>query len=67
MRASKLLRDLQRPDTHAQVAERIAYRTAAERAVREREEKFGPVTPENFQEQISWQEARIRELTKETK
>ncbi len=51
----------------AQVAERIAYRTAAERAVREREEKFGPVTPENFQEQISWQEARIRELTKETK
>ncbi len=63
MRASRLIRDLQRPDADGAAAERIAYREDADRAVRERAEKFGPVTVENFQEQADWQEARIKELT----
>jgi tRNA G26 N,N-dimethylase Trm1 len=62
MNASKLIRDNMRTDAPGAAAERIAYREDAERAVREREAKFGAVTVDNFQSASDWQAARIQEL-----
>ena len=53
---------LQAPDAPGAVAARIAYRKAAERAVREREERYPVLTAENAAEAIRWQAERIRAL-----
>jgi hypothetical protein len=65
MRASRLIRDLQRPDTPADVAERIAHRRAVERLDVERSERFPEITPANAGEMLAWQERRMRELLAE--
>lgn len=65
MRASKLLRDLMRPDTKDQIAERIRHRASCEQAHSETLAKFGAITAENALEAIRWQEQRIQELDKE--
>jgi hypothetical protein len=51
-----------RADTDEAIAERISHRAACERAVREREDRFPVLTPENAVEAIAWQTARITEL-----
>lgn len=53
-----------RPCTPEQIAERIAYRKAAEQAIRERQERFPVLTGENFDEAAEWQERRIQQLIK---
>lgn len=49
-------------DSAAAAAERIRYRRISGQAVREREERFPTLTPENFAEAMEWQVNRIREL-----
>ena len=56
----------QAPDAAETIAERVRYRQAAEKAVREREEKYPILTQENAAEAIAWQEKRIQEILKET-
>lgn len=55
------MRDAAR-ETPDRIAERIARRAACEQAVREREVRFGTLTPENVREAIAFQEQRIAEL-----
>jgi len=50
-------------DTAEQIADRLRYSAAAERAIRDREELFPVLTADNAAEAIAWQERRIRELT----
>lgn len=49
-------------DTHEAVVERLRRRAAGEQANREMMQRFGPLTPENAQEAIAWQDNRIMEL-----
>ncbi len=53
-------------DTPEAIAERKRHSAACGRAVKEREQRFPVLTPENAAEAIAWQEARIRELTGKT-
>ena len=52
------------PDSPEVVAERIKRRKVGEQVNAERLVKFPTLTPENWQEAIDWQEARIKELMK---
>lgn len=65
MRPGRLIRrqmELDALETPETVAERIRYREIAEQAVREREERWPVLTPENMAEAVRWQTERIREL-----
>jgi hypothetical protein len=50
------------PDTSAQVTERVRRATASKQANAEMLAKFSPLTAENAQAAVDWQEARIKEL-----
>lgn len=48
-----------RPDTPQDVAERISYRNACEKARAERKAKFPVLTTQNFEEAAAFQNQRI--------
>lgn len=52
----------ERPDTTADIAERVAYRAAGTQAHTETLARFGAITAANAAEAIAWQEARIKEI-----
>jgi hypothetical protein len=53
-----------RPDTPADIAERIAYRAACKQALAETKEQFPVLTAENFVEASAMLNQRIAELAK---
>jgi hypothetical protein len=64
-RPGRLLRERARDDARenpGRVAERLRHRAAADQVALERAELFPEITPENAQDVLAWQEARIREL-----
>lgn len=52
------------PDTAEMIADRIKRRKASEQANAEMMARFAPLTAENAQAAVDWQEARIKELSK---
>lgn len=52
-----------KPDTATDIAERTAYRAAAEQANAERKTRWPQLTAENFDDAEAWQKARLAELT----
>ncbi len=58
-------RALQRRDAPGEADRRRALRRAARRVLRESEARFGPVSAENIQERLEWNEARLMELCRE--
>lgn len=65
MRASRLLRDLQRlatEDSPARAAARVRQREVAEQVRREVAERFGEISAANAREAIDFQERRMKEL-----
>jgi hypothetical protein len=60
MRAGRLLRDLARD--RATPTDPARHRAIGEQANREMMERFAPLTAENAQAAIEWQERRIGEL-----
>jgi hypothetical protein len=60
VKAGRLILDLARDRHHPTDA--AAHRKAAQQAHEETRAKFYPLTHENAQEAVEWQEQRIREL-----
>jgi hypothetical protein len=52
------------PDTHEDVARRLAARDAAARGVADREARYPVLTPGNAREALDYQEQRIRHYEK---
>lgn len=53
-----------RPDAQGAAAERIAHRKAGEQANAEMMARFAPLTADNIAAALTWQAARIKELTR---
>lgn len=51
-----------RPDTAADIAERIKNRKACEQALADVRERYPVITAENFEEANAYRERRIREI-----